>query len=98
VRDEYRADYDPGRGGYGKQKQLELEMMEKKRGAVEYLENLSEIPVGGDFGASTYGRRKRGRPSQSSPPHPSQEPSSSSSSNDGPALKRTKEEVRVTDQ
>jgi hypothetical protein len=49
VRDEYRTDFDPGRGGYGKQKQLELEAMEKRRIAVTYLENLSEIPVGGDF-------------------------------------------------
>ncbi|BBM99338.1 nuclear cap-binding protein subunit 2 [Marchantia polymorpha subsp. ruderalis] len=39
VRDEYRTDYDPGRGGYGKLVQKELE---SRRQLVDY-----ETPVGG---------------------------------------------------
>jgi len=44
VRDEYRTDYDPGRGGYGKQVLLELTEREK---AMRTYEPITEIPRGG---------------------------------------------------
>jgi len=44
VRDEYRTDYDPGRGGYGRQVLLELTEREK---AMRSYEPITEIPRGG---------------------------------------------------
>mmetsp|Transcript_43398 Transcript_43398/g.70411 ORF Transcript_43398/g.70411 Transcript_43398/m.70411 type:complete len:257 (-) Transcript_43398:656-1426(-) len=49
VRDEYRTDYDPGRGGWGKQRAKELEQLERERAAAyEDIYDGSQIPVGGE--------------------------------------------------
>lgn len=68
VRDEYRTDYDPGRGGYGKMVQRELEV---QRQLVDYgggsLDSFQPPPYGrhgGDRGSGGYRRdynRKRER-------------------------------------
>lgn len=42
VRDEYRTDYDPGRGGYGRQVLIETE----RERAMRVYEPITEIPTG----------------------------------------------------
>lgn len=62
VRDEYRTDYDPGRGGYGKLVQRELE---SRRQLVDYTGGLGSYysPTGahGGHGSSYRGNRESGR-------------------------------------
>jgi len=50
VVDEYRTDYDPARGGFGKKKQLEL-AFERKRMYYSGYNPDTDVPVGGDFSA-----------------------------------------------
>lgn len=59
VRDEYRTDYDPGRGGYGKLVQRELE---SRRQLVDYGGGIGSYysPSGG-HGSSYRGSRDSGR-------------------------------------
>lgn len=47
VRDEYRQEYDEGRGGYGRQMQRELEAQRDKEQRKNYVP-ISQVPKGAD--------------------------------------------------
>jgi nuclear cap-binding protein subunit 2 len=47
VRDEYRTEYDAGRGGWGHQMRLQLER-ERERNLKENYEAINEVPKGAD--------------------------------------------------
>jgi hypothetical protein len=57
VRDEYRTDYDLGRGGYGKLVQTGLSELHQRPAGAAVPQQLAAAPGGGDDGRS----RKRGR-------------------------------------
>jgi len=75
VRDEYRTDYDPGRGGYGRQVLLELTEREK---AMRSYEPITDIPRGslqdpppGSLSSSSSSVAKRERSNDLDTPSPS---------------------------
>ncbi|KAK5580050.1 hypothetical protein RB653_000063 [Dictyostelium firmibasis] len=43
VRDEYRTDYDPGRGGYGKQRQFEMDQFSDANGEISYQQQILQL-------------------------------------------------------
>ncbi|KAI8821323.1 cap-binding protein CBP20 [Fimicolochytrium jonesii] len=70
VRDEYREDYDEGRGGYGA-RMREEEMREKQQ--RETYENFSLVPEGASssyYSRDTFDRKKRSRDNEDGEPAP----------------------------
>ena len=64
VRDEYRTDYDPGRGGYGRQVLVETD----RERAMRTYEPITDIPTGALHNPPSPTYNKRGRDSEWSDP------------------------------
>jgi len=62
VRDEHRADYDEGRGGWGHRQKLIQEEEDRKKEQKESYEAIEEVPAGGEqYESGANGtERKRG--------------------------------------